>query len=263
MSPSPRWGYTGLILGVSVALGVWLLHQAGWLAAWDGVFYDRLVSWTAQWRAPEPKVLLLRLAREDAWSDAEATRALDILDTLGARAIVIDFLPQRNSAEFFRRAAELKKVVFGRELRPEVEESGEADARSLAHVRTGAGLALGSGFPATRPQRRLPVAADRRRGRQKDLPHSGRSDCGIVCSRRSLAAPAELFPDQLCGRTGAASKCPVVPVIGGGTDSGNGERKSGAHRCWRRFAGPEDTGLPRSGNDDVPGIPGQRRANAP
>jgi hypothetical protein len=106
------------MVGVSVALGVWILHQAGWLAAWDGAIYDRILSWTIRWREPKPKVLLLRIAREDTWSEAGASKTLDILEGLGARAVVLDAMPQRRSRDFFQRAAALKNVVFGRELRP-------------------------------------------------------------------------------------------------------------------------------------------------
>ena len=119
MSPAPRWGYTGLILGVSVALGIWILHGAGWLAAWDGIFYDRIHAWTTGWREPKPKVLLVRLAREDAWSGPEAVKTLELLEGLGARAIAFESIPLRNSLEFFERAAAMKNVVFGRELRPD------------------------------------------------------------------------------------------------------------------------------------------------
>src|SRR5215471_8666816 len=119
MLPTSRWGNAGLAIGVAVALAVWFLHRVGWLDAWDGMFYDRLHSWTAHWHEPRPKVLLLRLAREDAWSDAEAIKTLDMLEGLGAKAIVIDFVPYGNSRDFFQRAAELKNVVIGRELRPD------------------------------------------------------------------------------------------------------------------------------------------------
>jgi hypothetical protein len=102
-----------------VALAVWIFHQAGWLGAWDGMFYDRLHSWATHWRDPKPKVLLLRLAREDIWSDAEAVKTLDVLEGLGAKAIVVNFVPYGNSRDFFQRAAELKNVAFGRELRPD------------------------------------------------------------------------------------------------------------------------------------------------
>src|ERR1041385_2345404 len=119
MLSTSRWGNVGLAVGIAVALAVWAMHQAGWLEAWDGLFYDRLLSLTTRWHDPKPKVLLLRLSREDAWSDAEAIKTLETLEGLGARAIAIDFLPYRNSPEFFQRAGSLKNVVFGRELRPD------------------------------------------------------------------------------------------------------------------------------------------------
>jgi len=122
MSRSPRWGYTGLALGVSAALAVWILHQVGWLAAWDGVFYDRLLSWTTRWQAPKPQVLLLRLDHKSGWSDTERIQTLNVLDDLGARAIIFDFLPLQNSPELYQRAAELENVVFGRELRPDPDD---------------------------------------------------------------------------------------------------------------------------------------------
>lgn len=122
MSITSRWQNAGLVAGVSVAIGVWILHQAGCLDALDGVFYDRLLSWTTRWRQSEPKVLLLRLGREDAWSDAEAIKTLDVLESFGAKAVAINFVPYRNSTEFFRRAAGLRNVVFGRELRPDPDD---------------------------------------------------------------------------------------------------------------------------------------------
>lgn len=101
-----------------MALGVWILHQAGWLAGWDGAFYDRVVASTIRLREPKPKVLLLRIGREDTWSESEANKTLDILESLGAKAIVLESIPLRSSHEFFVRAVILKNVVLGRELRP-------------------------------------------------------------------------------------------------------------------------------------------------
>jgi CHASE2 domain-containing sensor protein len=138
MLPTSRWGNAGLVVGIAVALGVWVLHQAGWLEGWDGMFYDRLHAFTTHWRDPKPQVLLLRLEREDAWSDADAIKTLEVLEGLGARAIAVDFVPYRNSREFFQRVAELKNVVFGRELRPDPDnpdnlrlEAWPAAARDL------------------------------------------------------------------------------------------------------------------------------------
>jgi CHASE2 domain-containing sensor protein len=119
MSASPRWGYTGLVLGVAAALATWILHQARWLEAWDGVFYDPILSWTARWRDTNSNVLLLRLAREDVWPDTDAINTLSVLENLGAKAIVLNFLPSGNSREFFQQAADRRNVVFGRELRPD------------------------------------------------------------------------------------------------------------------------------------------------
>jgi CHASE2 domain-containing sensor protein/signal transduction histidine kinase len=118
MSPTSRWGYTGLIVGVTVALGVWILQQAGWLAGWDGAFYDRIVSSTIRLREPKPKVLLLRIVREDTWSEAEANKTLDILQGFGARTIVLDSIPPGVSREFFQRLTALRNVAIGRQLRP-------------------------------------------------------------------------------------------------------------------------------------------------
>src|ERR1051325_9955435 len=91
MLSTSRWGNVGLAVGILVALAVWGMHEAGWLEAWDGMFYDRLFSWTVHWQDPKPKVLLLRLPSEDTWSDAEATKTLETLESLGAWAIVVDF----------------------------------------------------------------------------------------------------------------------------------------------------------------------------
>jgi len=121
MSPTSRWGYTGLIVGVLVALAVWVLHQAGWLAGWDGAFYDRVVSSTTRLREPKPKVLLVRIAREDTWAEVDANKSLDILESLGAKAIVLDSFPSGASREFFQRVATARNVVIGRHLRPAPE----------------------------------------------------------------------------------------------------------------------------------------------
>jgi CHASE2 domain-containing sensor protein/signal transduction histidine kinase len=107
---------------VFAAVGAWILLQAGWLASWDGVFYDRLLSWTAQWRESQPKVLLLRLPGEESWSDKEAIQTIETLDKLGARIIAVNFVPRDNSREFFQRVAQIKKVVFGRKLRPDPKD---------------------------------------------------------------------------------------------------------------------------------------------
>jgi CHASE2 domain-containing sensor protein len=122
MLRTSRWGNAGLVIGIAVALAVWILYEAGWLEAWDGMFYDRLHSWTTRWRYPKPNVLLLRLGREDAWSDAEAIKTLEVMESLGARAIVINFVPYHNSREFFQKAAEFKNVMVGRELRPDPDD---------------------------------------------------------------------------------------------------------------------------------------------
>jgi CHASE2 domain-containing sensor protein/signal transduction histidine kinase len=118
MSPTSRWGYAGLIVGVSVALGVWILHQAGWLAGWDGTFYDRVVSSTIRLREPKPRVLLVRISREDTWSENDANKTLDVLESLGAKTVVLDSVPPGASREFVQRLATLRNVVFGRQLRP-------------------------------------------------------------------------------------------------------------------------------------------------
>lgn len=122
MAPASRWGKSSLVLGVVVALVVWILQQAGWLAGWDEMFYDRLLSWTARWREPKANLLLLRIAREHEFTDEEAIKTLDTLTSLGAKGIVFNFVPTRNSREFFQRAADLKRVVFGRALRPVPED---------------------------------------------------------------------------------------------------------------------------------------------
>lgn len=103
-------------------LAAWLLYQTGWLEAWDGMFYDRVYSWTARWRNVKPQVLLLRLARGESWSDTEALKTLDVLEGFGARAVVVNFVPHRNSREFFQQAAEFRNVMFGRELRPDPDD---------------------------------------------------------------------------------------------------------------------------------------------
>lgn len=118
MAPASKWGKSSLVLGVAVALVVWTLQQAGWLAGWDDMFYDRLLSWTARWREPKSNLLLLRITHEHEFTDDEAIKTLDTLDGLGAKGIVFNFVPGRNSREFFQRAAGLKRVVFGRALRP-------------------------------------------------------------------------------------------------------------------------------------------------
>jgi CHASE2 domain-containing sensor protein/signal transduction histidine kinase len=125
MSSTRRWGYTGVLLSASVALGVWILHQAGWLAAWDGLFYDRLHSWTAGWREPRPKVLMVPLQRENAFPGADAVKALELIEALQPHLVVFNFVPARASGEFFQRAAVLRNVVFGRELRPDPENPDE------------------------------------------------------------------------------------------------------------------------------------------
>ena len=114
-----------------MALVVWILHAAGWLAAWDGAFYDQVVSSTIRLRDPTPKVLLVKLAREDAWSEAEADKTLDILESLGAKAVVLDFIPRNSSREFFQRATTLRNVVLGRQLRHDPDDPDALRLESL------------------------------------------------------------------------------------------------------------------------------------
>lgn len=72
-------------------------------------------------------------------SEAEQVQLLNSLHELGAREIVFNFLPSRNTRQFFQRAAELKTVVFGRRLYPNANdperlevESWPASARDLS-----------------------------------------------------------------------------------------------------------------------------------
>lgn len=118
MELASRWGKSTLVLGVGVALVVWILQQAGWLAGWEDMFYDRLLSWTVRWREPKPSVLLLRITRAHEFNDKEAIKTLETLSAFGAKGIVFNFVPTRNSPEFFQLAANLRCVVFGRALRP-------------------------------------------------------------------------------------------------------------------------------------------------
>jgi CHASE2 domain-containing sensor protein len=119
MASSSRWGYTGLLIGVSMAAGIWGLHQGGLLAAWDGVFYDRFLSWTARFHRTEPNVLILRGGQANLKSETEAVKILDTLDGLGARVIVFNSPPLQSAPTFYEKAAGLGNVVFGRRLRPD------------------------------------------------------------------------------------------------------------------------------------------------
>jgi signal transduction histidine kinase len=120
MSATSRSGYASLVLGGVVALGVWILHQAGWLAAIDGAFYDRMLAGTVRWRAPVPQMLIVRVEHEDDLSAEGLSRLLGLLET-GAREIVFGFIPRQGTPKFFEEAAARGNVVFGRELRRDKE----------------------------------------------------------------------------------------------------------------------------------------------
>ncbi|MCX7721530.1 MAG: CHASE2 domain-containing protein [Verrucomicrobiae bacterium] len=118
MAQASKWGKSSLVLGIAVALVVWVLEQAGWLAGWDDMFYDRLQLLTARWREPKAGLTLVRITRQHEFNDEEAIKTIETLATLGAKGVVFNFVPTRTSREFFQRAADLRRVVFGRALQP-------------------------------------------------------------------------------------------------------------------------------------------------
>jgi CHASE2 domain-containing sensor protein len=120
MAPAtPRWGYTASVVAVSVALGVWVVREAGWLSLCDGAFYDRILAGTVGWRDTVPKVITVRVGHDDTLSEPEQLRLLQVLRDLGARQILLDSVPAHNSRQFFEQAQGYKTVIFGRALRPE------------------------------------------------------------------------------------------------------------------------------------------------
>lgn len=116
MSATSRSGYASLLLGSTVAAAVWVLHQAGWLAAIDGFFYDRILALQTRWRAPEPAVLIVRAEREEDLSGDAVLKLLGALDGAGAKEIVFTAVPIHAGEIFFQAAAERGNVIFGRQL---------------------------------------------------------------------------------------------------------------------------------------------------
>jgi signal transduction histidine kinase len=114
MSPTPRWGYTGLLISFFIAVTVWALKVTGVFASLDGLWYDRVVYVMSLWRDRVPEVLLVHMAHDDLLSDTEAIPALEKLEKLEVRRIVLNFLPRQVSSYFYQRATEYGNVYFGR-----------------------------------------------------------------------------------------------------------------------------------------------------
>ena len=110
----PKWGYSGLIIGVLTALGFFLISLTGVLNPLDRICYDVAMRLLAKLDAEQPSILLIHIDYDEQFGDAEALQTLSTLENLGAKQVVFNFLPRQVSPEFYQRASVHGNVLFGR-----------------------------------------------------------------------------------------------------------------------------------------------------
>lgn len=108
--------YPAILITLVVAVGTWSLGVLGLFDLYDAQVYDRAVRHGSR-PSGEPSVLLITVSEDErAASDGVWLDAIERLEALGARQIILAFTPRHVSSRFYARAAQLDNLVFGRAL---------------------------------------------------------------------------------------------------------------------------------------------------
>ena len=113
-----KQAYSPLAYALLATLVIWLAGVSGLSGVVNGLFYDRLITFTAADGGRERSLLLIESNTQTSHlNDAAWEKLLDELARLQARQVVFGFMPNTSRA-FYERAAGMGNVMFGRRLVP-------------------------------------------------------------------------------------------------------------------------------------------------
>ncbi len=104
-------------LGLSLAVGAWILGHLGLFEAIDGIVYDAFMRMRAGVDRSPPQVLLLEI--DDPSYLTEEDWLVDLIltvESMNPKQIVLNFLPPDDFHEFYKMAEENVGIVLGRRL---------------------------------------------------------------------------------------------------------------------------------------------------
>ena len=117
------WSYAGLLIGIAVALGIWLLSTSGALRPAAGILYDPVLRYKSRLTRGDSPVFLVAVDPDAATPDEAAwLKTLEALQKLGARRVVFNFLPAQVTPAFYEKAAGRGNVLFGRGMVPDPDD---------------------------------------------------------------------------------------------------------------------------------------------
>lgn len=101
-----EYRYTGVIIALVVAVGIWLLSQWQVSGYPNWLLYDWAVSHRAGQSQRPPRVLLVDVQRANhEIGEAQWLQLIEQLEQLGAHRILFDLTPRNADAAFYRRSA--------------------------------------------------------------------------------------------------------------------------------------------------------------
>ena len=107
----------GIYICIIVALIIGLMSAFGLFNFFNGILYDKCVLLTTEKSRTESNVLLVEVT-DDQMHDSDMfwMRGLELLESLGAKAIIFSFIPKNVSEAFYKKTLNYENVVFGREV---------------------------------------------------------------------------------------------------------------------------------------------------
>ncbi|MCB1778353.1 MAG: CHASE2 domain-containing protein, partial [Candidatus Competibacteraceae bacterium] len=119
--------YPAILITLTVAIGAWSLGALGLFNPYDALIYDAAVRYSPSPRNASSVLLITASEDEVAAGDAVWLNAIEKLQTLGARQIILAFTPRHVSSRFYERAAQMNHLILGRLL----QFSAQSDAWGL------------------------------------------------------------------------------------------------------------------------------------
>lgn len=138
-----KQAYSPFAYALLATLMIWLAGVSGLSGVANGFFYDRVTALTASGDGRDRSLLLIEGAVQNSRVDDAAWMGLlNALEQLQVRQVVFGFLPNASRA-FYKRAAEMDKVIFGRRLVASREAAGDLVLEPLPIAAQGLPLRFG------------------------------------------------------------------------------------------------------------------------
>ncbi len=125
----------GIYICIIVALIIGLMSAFGLFSFFNGILYDKCVLLTTEKSRTESNVLLVE-ATDDQIHDSDLfwLSGLELLEGLGAKAIIFSFIPKNVSEDFYEKALSYENVVFGRKIIINHDAHLNQTLESLPHI---------------------------------------------------------------------------------------------------------------------------------